>query len=161
MSLFSKRLMAPSRNMMMNKSVILRQFSAIPTDETYTDKMIKKGRPVSPHVTIYRFPVVAISSITNRVTGALLSVGVTGIAALSLGGIDTASTMIFINQYSAAVILKFGVAFPLIYHYLGGIRHMMWDRMPDSLTNNDVQQSSLALMGGATALSAGIAFVNI
>ncbi len=34
-----------------------------------------KGRPISPHVNIYKFPVPAISSITNRVTGTALSVG--------------------------------------------------------------------------------------
>ena len=56
-------------NLRMNGAI--RPFSAVP-DETYTDRMIKKGRPVSPHVTIYRFPIVAISSITNRVTGFML-----------------------------------------------------------------------------------------
>jgi succinate dehydrogenase (ubiquinone) cytochrome b560 subunit len=37
------------------------------------------GRPVSPHVTIYAFPVTAISSITNRATGMALSVGCAGL----------------------------------------------------------------------------------
>ena len=45
------------------------------TEASYTEKQIKKGRPVSPHVTIYKFPLAAISSITNRVTGCVLSVG--------------------------------------------------------------------------------------
>jgi succinate dehydrogenase (ubiquinone) cytochrome b560 subunit len=43
--------------------------------ETYSEKQAKKGRPVSPHVTIYKFPPVAISSITNRVTGVILTGG--------------------------------------------------------------------------------------
>jgi succinate dehydrogenase (ubiquinone) cytochrome b560 subunit len=145
-------------NLRMNGAI--RPFSAVP-DETYTDHMIKKGRPVSPHVTIYRFPIVAISSITNRVTGFMLSVGVTGIAGLSLAGFDTAATAMFINQYSAACVLKFGVAFPLVYHYLGGVRHIMWDRVPDQLTNEQVQTSSTVLLGGSVALSAGLAFMNI
>ena len=42
---------------------------------TYTDRQNEKGRPVSPHVTIYAFPVVALSSITVRVTGGILAVG--------------------------------------------------------------------------------------
>lgn len=45
------------------------------TEETYSERQAKKGRPVSPHVTIYKFPVVALSSITNRVTGVALSAG--------------------------------------------------------------------------------------
>ncbi len=44
-------------------------------NESYTESQAKKGRPVSPHVTIYKFPVTAISSITNRVTGIALSIG--------------------------------------------------------------------------------------
>lgn len=147
-------------NLRMNGAII-RPFSAVPQEETYTDKMIKKGRPVSPHVTIYRFPIVAISSITNRVTGFMLSVGVTGIAGLSLAGFDTAATAMFINQYSVACVLKFGVGFPLVYHYLGGLRHIVWDRMPEQLTNEQVQTSSTLLLGGSVALSGALAFVNI
>lgn len=43
--------------------------------ETYTERQIKLGRPMSPHVGIYRFPPVALSSITNRITGITLSIG--------------------------------------------------------------------------------------
>ena len=60
--------------------------------ESYTERQAKKGlvfakftcdfsepnltgRPVSPHVTIYKFPVGAITSITNRVTGVALTIG--------------------------------------------------------------------------------------
>lgn len=42
---------------------------------SYTERQMKLGRPVSPHVTVYKFPIAAISSITNRVTGVGLSVG--------------------------------------------------------------------------------------
>ena len=34
-----------------------------------------QSRPTSPHVTVYAFPVVALSSITVRITGVLLTVG--------------------------------------------------------------------------------------
>jgi hypothetical protein len=52
--------------------------------ESYTEKQAKKGRPVSPHVTIYKFPVVAISSITNRVTGVALTAGKYSVLSYSL-----------------------------------------------------------------------------
>ena len=43
-------------------------FSAIPTPRPkYTERQEKLGRPMSPHVTTYAFPAVAISSITQRV----------------------------------------------------------------------------------------------
>lgn len=43
-----------------------------PSKGAYTARMEKTGRPISPHVTIYAFPMAAISSITNRVTGVAL-----------------------------------------------------------------------------------------
>jgi hypothetical protein len=43
--------------------------------ESYSQRQEKQGRPVSPHVTIYKFPVTALTSITNRATGVALSAG--------------------------------------------------------------------------------------
>jgi len=45
------------------------------TTPSYTERMNATGRPVSPHVTIYAFPAISISSITVRVTGVLLCAG--------------------------------------------------------------------------------------
>lgn len=45
------------------------------SQDSYTARQIKLGRPVSPHVTIYKFPIAAISSISNRFTGLALSIG--------------------------------------------------------------------------------------
>lgn len=128
------------------------------TTETYTEKQAKKGRPVSPHVSIYKFPITALTSITNRVTGTLLSVGVTGIAGLSVVGVDVASTMSTLGSITAiGYVLKFGVSFPLIYHYLGGIRHLVWDKLPETMLQADmVEKSSYILVGSSAALSVGV-----
>ncbi len=48
---------------------------ALASGPSYTERQAKLNRPVSPHVTIYKFPVVALSSITNRVTGVMLTGG--------------------------------------------------------------------------------------
>merc|ERR1719263_2486462 len=42
---------------------------------SYSERMDKTGRPISPHVFIYRFPMIALSSITVRITGILASAG--------------------------------------------------------------------------------------
>jgi succinate dehydrogenase (ubiquinone) cytochrome b560 subunit len=108
-------------------------FSAIPTPRPkYTERQEKLGRPMSPHVTTYAFPAVAISSITQRVTGVLLSVGVGGVA-----------------------------AFPLTYHYAGALRHTLWDRKPETMLNNkDAEKSSYLVMGGSTIVAAGLAAMS-
>ena len=53
--------------------------------KSYTERMAETGRPVSPHVTIYSFPVVALSSIANRVTGTMLSFGLSRLVSCHQG----------------------------------------------------------------------------
>lgn len=54
---------------------------------------------------------------------------------------------------------KFAVSFPLVYHYLGGIRHLMWDRMPEMLENAKVEQSSYVLVGASATISVALALI--
>mmetsp|Transcript_14717 Transcript_14717/g.23804 ORF Transcript_14717/g.23804 Transcript_14717/m.23804 type:complete len:173 (+) Transcript_14717:79-597(+) len=131
--------------------------------QNYTARMKKTGRPVSPHVTIYAFPVGAISSITNRVTGCALSFG-----AFGLGGLDMVmgpGTSLSLMQYVGsqgfliAAPAKFAVSFCIFYHYGGAIRHFAWDYFPDYLNNVDVPKSSMALIGASTVISAGTMFM--
>ena len=111
--------------------------------------MKKTGRPVSPHVTIYAFPIAALSSITVRVTGCMLSVGLAGLATASLGGADTAALMAAIGSSGIGPLAKFSVAFPLTYHFGGALRHYVWDNNPDMLQNDQVRMHSIMLFGGA------------
>lgn len=124
--------------------------------------MSGSGKPVSPHVTIYAFPVVAISSITNRVTGAALSVGCAGLGFLELVGGGGTGLWVMETLGSQGWLVasgaKFGVSFTILYHYLGAIRHIAWDYNPDMLTNEAVEKSSYYVLGGATALSAATMF---
>lgn len=101
---------------------------------------------VSPHVQIYKFPITAITSITNRVTG----LGITGMY-IGLG-----SSLLFnknaLDLYDKApqpakTIINYTVLFPNIYHTFGGIRHFVWDKYPKYLTNVKVQNSSIAILG--------------
>ena len=52
---------------------------------------------------------------------------------------------------------KLAVAFPLVYHSLGALRHFVWDYFPDKYLNNvDVPKSSVALIGASGVLSLGL-----
>lgn len=96
--------------------------------QNYTQRQSKFGRPVSPHVTIYSFPMGALSSISNRLSGIMLSFGAAGVGTVELvGGTGSAlQLMQAVGSASNPVLLvagaKFSVAFPLIYHYLGAVR---------------------------------------
>lgn len=49
--------------------------------------------------------------------------GVYGIGAASLVGCDAASLMNALGSSAAGPVVKGMVAFPLVYHYLGAVRH--------------------------------------
>jgi succinate dehydrogenase/fumarate reductase cytochrome b subunit len=42
---------------------------------------------------------------------------------------DVAGLMCSIGNSSAAPLAKFAVSFPLLYHWLGGLRHTVWDKV--------------------------------
>ena len=130
-----------------------------PKGETYTEAQGKKGRPLSPHVTIYSFPASAISSITNRVTGVGLAVGCYGIGAMSFFGGDPAALMQSLGQSGAAPLFKFTVAFPLVYHYVCAIRHVAWDHYVVGFNNDAMKQSSFLVGGVSLAIAGGAAFM--
>lgn len=153
--------------------------------------MKKTGRPVSPHVTIYAFPVGALSSITNRVTGVALSLGAAGLGAIEIvagsgtslelmqmigsqgfliagpakcklsgqGLLDIYHSMCAHSFFAVRWMTPVCVSFPIVYHYIGAIRHLAWDYVPDYLENADVEKSSMALFGASTVISAGTMFL--
>eukprot|EP00607_Mallomonas_marina_P009215 CAMPEP_0182420158 /NCGR_PEP_ID=MMETSP1167-20130531/4727_1 /TAXON_ID=2988 /ORGANISM="Mallomonas Sp, Strain CCMP3275" /LENGTH=144 /DNA_ID=CAMNT_0024595693 /DNA_START=154 /DNA_END=588 /DNA_ORIENTATION=- len=140
----------------------LYNFSNYSEGEAWKERNEKSGRPTSPHVTTYAFPVTAISSITNRATGIALTGGITGISLLALVGADVTSFMQCIGNMSViGPLAKFSVSFPLIYHYAASMRHFAWDKYPEMLENEKVEQSSYALLGGSAALSAVFAVISI
>ena len=134
------------------------------TTQNYTERMNRTGRPVSPHVTIYALPVAAVASITTRITGVMLSFGAFGIGALDLLAGPGSSLAIMQTLGDSGLLIsapaKFSVAFPLVYHSLGALRHFVWDYFPDRFLNNvDVPKSSIALFGSAGVISLGLMVV--
>lgn len=45
-----------------------------------------------------------------------------------------------------------------VYHFLGGVRHTLWDRNPEKMLNNkDAERSSYLLIGSSAAAAVGLA----
>ncbi|KAK2822771.1 hypothetical protein Q5P01_022836 [Channa striata] len=90
------------------------------------------NRPLSPHLTIYKWGVPMMMSITHRGTGVGLSGAVSAfaMAALVLPG-NYPYYLDLIHSLSVGPFLiglaKFGIAFPVSYHTFNGIRHLFWD----------------------------------
>jgi succinate dehydrogenase / fumarate reductase cytochrome b subunit len=87
-------------------------------------------RPVSPHLSIYRWPVTMLTSILNRATGIFLSVGtlllVWWLAAAAAGPAPFARVQEFLIS-PLGLLLLLGWTASLSFHLLAGIRHLAWD----------------------------------
>lgn len=89
-----------------------------------------RERPLSPHLTIYRWPVTMMTSITHRATGMALSVGAVILAwwlvSISNGPEGWQSFHAVMDTIPGLVVL-FGITWSLCYHFLSGLRHLAWD----------------------------------
>jgi succinate dehydrogenase (ubiquinone) cytochrome b560 subunit len=142
------------------RNIVVRSLST-ENGPTYSQQQAAKGRPVSPHVTIYAFPITAVSSVANRFTGLALFGGVYYIGILSVLGVDPVLILNGIGNSMIGPLAKMAVTFPLAYHYLGGVRHIIWDKAPELLETKDVTFSSYALFGVSAVLTLVAAFVKI
>jgi succinate dehydrogenase / fumarate reductase cytochrome b subunit len=87
-------------------------------------------RPLSPHLGIYRPMLTMIMSIAHRLTGIALYFGsilfVWWLTAASMGkDYFDFVTGLFDSWFGQLVLIGFSWA--LIHHFLGGIRHLIWD----------------------------------
>jgi len=88
------------------------------------------GRPLSPHLTIYRWPMTMAMSIAHRVTGSALYVGTLLLAwwliAVASGPTAYATFQMVAGSWIGRLVL-FGYTWALVHHMIGGIRHLVWD----------------------------------
>jgi len=115
---------------------------------------------VSPHVTIYKFPIGAITSVMNRITGASISVFFIGGGLTHLYGYNPISIYDSLNNYQKPVV-DFTILFPSVYHTFGGLRHFIWDKYPQYLTNPKVTKSSYSLLGISFVSSGILSYSNV
>jgi succinate dehydrogenase / fumarate reductase, cytochrome b subunit len=92
--------------------------------------MSNSGRPLSPHLSIYRWPITMVLSILHRMTGVLMSAGLVVLAAwLMRAAAGPESYLGFTAAMSTVVGRLFLVAwsFAFFFHAANGIRHLAWD----------------------------------
>lgn len=92
--------------------------------------MTTRNRPLSPHLQIYRLPLLALLSITHRITGIGLVVGLVALAAwLGAAASGPAAFAAAQSFFGSAIgyLLLFGWSVALFFHLSHGIRHLLWD----------------------------------
>lgn len=87
-------------------------------------------RPLSPHLQVYRPQLTSVLSIMNRISGCAISVGTLLLAwwlVASAGSAKGFATMQGFMGSWFGLLLLFLWTVALVYHFVGGLRHLAWD----------------------------------
>jgi succinate dehydrogenase / fumarate reductase, cytochrome b subunit len=92
--------------------------------------MRQAGRPLSPHLQIYKPQITSVLSISHRITGVALTVGTLLLVGWLLVAAPCpaayAQAQAFIGSW-LGILLLVGWAYALFFHLCNGIRHLVWD----------------------------------
>ena len=92
--------------------------------------MINKNRPVSPHLQIYKPQITSILSIAHRITGIILYLSTFLISFWLFCSAFINDLKIVLDNFlfsSVGKIFLFFITLSFIYHFLNGLRHLIWD----------------------------------
>ncbi|RYE57415.1 MAG: succinate dehydrogenase, cytochrome b556 subunit [Rhizobiaceae bacterium] len=92
--------------------------------------MAPSSRPLSPHLSVYRFTLTMTMSIVHRATGIALYGGTLLLALWLLGAAIGGAFFDGVNWLFGSWfghLVLFGYTWVLFHHMLGGIRHFVWD----------------------------------
>ncbi|KAL5970394.1 hypothetical protein TSMEX_001873, partial [Taenia solium] len=100
--------------------------------QEYWERNIKLKRPWSPHLTIYSPPLCMRNSFLHRATGIAMALVWMGAGAAGFWYTGHFDAMLdYVNSFSFGPSIVFGtkclLAYPLVYHYTNGMRHLAWD----------------------------------
>ncbi|EFW20928.1 succinate dehydrogenase cytochrome b560 subunit [Coccidioides posadasii str. Silveira] len=122
------------------------------------------NRPVSPHLSIYKFQITSVVSSLERLTGMMLSGGLylfgTAYVVSPYLGWDLSSASLAAAfgalPFATKAAAKFSIAWPFLFHCLNGTKYMVWS-WGKLLNNKAVIQAGLVTVGTATAGAAALA----
>lgn len=89
-----------------------------------------RERPLSPHLSVYRFTYTMALSIAHRITGVVLSIGLLLLAWWLMAAAGDAAgyrTTISVLASPLIKLLLAGWLLAFVYHLVNGIRHLTWD----------------------------------
>lgn len=113
------------------------------------------NRPLSPHLSVYRLPPAAITSIMTRATGQALVAGLLLVvwwlvaAAASPAAFARAD---WVLRSWLGMLVLLGATWALWYHFLAGIRHFFYDA-GHLLSIHEARQASFAIVIGSVVLT--------
>lgn len=118
----------------------------------------RNGRPLSPHLTIYRWPVTMMTSITHRATGLAMVAGMVILAwwlvSLSNGqeGFDSFHAVM---DTPLGLLVLLGLTWSLAFHLCNGVRHLAWD-LGYGFAKADARRASIGVIALSLVITAAI-----
>ena len=115
----------------------------------------QRGRPLSPHLTVYRPPITMTMSIIHRITGSALYFGTLLVAWWLIAAATSEHYFDFVNGIFGSWIgrlVLFGYTWALMHHMLGGVRHLVWDTGV-GLEKRMASQIAWATLAGSVVLT--------
>jgi len=114
------------------------------------------GRPLSPHLQIYRFTITMAMSIIHRITGIGLYAGTLLLAAWLLSaamGPDYYDLFQSVAGSWLGQLVLFGFTWALLHHLFSGMRYLVWDNIRGfELRNADIMSWGAAVLGFLSAV---------
>jgi succinate dehydrogenase / fumarate reductase, cytochrome b subunit len=114
-----------------------------------------RERPLSPHLSVYKFKYTLLTSILNRLTGLVLSLGlllfVYWLGALARGA-QAYGQALPVLSHPLAKALYAALLIAFSYHLCAGVRHLVWDT-GRGMERQQAYRSSW-IVAGATAILA-------
>ncbi len=116
---------------------------------------VRRARPLSPHVSVYKWPVTMLVSILHRITGGALYVGTLLLASWMLAAAGAEHYFDLVNGIFGSWfgrLVLFGYSWALVNHMLGGIRHLVWDT-GEGLEKHTASRFAWAQLGASIVLT--------
>jgi succinate dehydrogenase / fumarate reductase cytochrome b subunit len=112
------------------------------------------SRPLSPHISVYRWQITMSLSSLHRITGLLLSLGALALAIWLVALASGSSAYAQVHDVYASAWFKaplIGWTFCFFFHLANGVRHLAWD------TGAGFERERIRATGRAAVLAALVA----
>lgn len=113
------------------------------------------NRPLSPHLQVYKMPIMAVTSILTRVTGHALVAGILLLVwwlVAAVSGDDAFDAANWVMTSWLGFLIMLGSVWALWYHALAGIRHLFYDA-GHLLEIEQARKASWAIVTGSAVLT--------
>jgi len=118
--------------------------------------MSNYDRPLSPHISIYRWPITMVLSILHRISGIALSVGFVVLVAWlfdAASGPEAYAVFMSVMDSVLGKLLLIGWSFAFFFHLSNGARHLLWDT-GRGLEKEQADRSAWLVLIASAALTA-------